>query len=153
MMLEDPINVDLEAANAGKHKCWLFAPFLVASSLPAAEQGYEVDWWAQIARDFRRLAEPVVSFEYYRANRHMQEGHYAQGLDSPDDEVCRDNNRRPMLYAMLQSQESMLSDSPPSSLRQARRYQALLDCNPMPSTWSNWLALEAGQARHAAAEE
>lgn len=59
--------------------------------------------WAGRGREYRLLVEPVDIANYYRKNKHLESGHYADGVG--EDELT-DNDRRPGRYILLQRQEA-----------------------------------------------
>lgn len=81
--------------------------------------------WAGRGRAYRELVEPLDIANYYKKNKHVESGHYADGIS---DETRTDNNKRPGRYMLLQAQElrAFTDTMPKSSLDKARQFKELL---------------------------
>jgi hypothetical protein len=92
--------------------------------------------WLWRGKEYRELAEPLDITNWYMKNKQweykemydcVEEGyHYAQGIDTADDECHVDNDRRPSRYRLLQRMERNALASAASSMELARKLQAQL---------------------------
>ncbi|KAK9803999.1 hypothetical protein WJX72_011631 [[Myrmecia] bisecta] len=62
---------------------------LLGQSLPK-DDGFFTRSWAGRGAHYRKLAEPIDILNYYRKNKHLESGHYADGIV---DELADDNYR------------------------------------------------------------
>jgi hypothetical protein len=94
------------------------------------------DRWLWRGQEYREIAEPLDIANWYMKNKQWQykekygcveEGyHYAQGIDTEEDELTVDNDRRPSRYTLLQRMERNALGSAAPSMGLARKLQAQL---------------------------
>lgn len=92
--------------------------------------------WFWRGIEYRHLAEPLDIANWYMKNKQweykkmyncVEEGyHYAAGINSIDDELHKDNDRRPSRYQLLQLKEAEVLRTAASSMGLARKLQAML---------------------------
>jgi hypothetical protein len=83
--------------------------------------------------EYRTLVEPLDIANWYHRRKHMQDpgnpnkAHYIDGIDTKEDELQKDNQKRPGRYLRLQQLEHrLLGKEPASSLEKARYYRDIL---------------------------
>lgn len=89
-------------------------------------------------KEYRILFEPVDIANWYYRNKHLESGHYADGIT---DELKDDNSKRPGRYLFLAQQEARVwpDRKPASSLGKAHMFRELLG----DKSWQDWNAAHA----------
>ena len=87
------------------------------------------------------LYEPVDIANWYYKNKHIDSGHYADGIV---DELKDDNRKRPGRYRFLQQEEKRVTGkTPASSLGKAHMFKNLLG----DRRWQDVNAARAGSSQ------